>query len=121
MSIDETQKKARNKWDAANMTVLGCKVRKDRAEEFKAACKEAGTSPNAVFSNAINDFMERPRQEPAPTGRGDPYGLDQEKLQQHTQETGETVPAFLNRAVDETIGRDHQLAAIMKDQKKIHG
>jgi hypothetical protein len=41
------------------MTVLGCKIRKDRAEEFKAACKAAGTTPNAVFTAAINDFMER--------------------------------------------------------------
>lgn len=55
----ENQKKYRNKWDAANMTVLGCKVRKDKAEAFKAACKAAGTTPNAVFTAAINDFMRR--------------------------------------------------------------
>ena len=54
----EMQKKSRNKWDAANMTVLGCKVRKERAEEFKAACKAAGTTPNAVFTAAMNKFME---------------------------------------------------------------
>lgn len=53
----EKQKRSRNKWDAANMTVLGCKVRKERAEEFKAACKAAGTTPNAVFTAAINDFL----------------------------------------------------------------
>lgn len=56
--VSETQKKARNKWDAANMTVLGCKVRKDKAEQFKAACKAAGTTPNAVFTAAIQQFME---------------------------------------------------------------
>ena len=54
----EKQKGYRNKWDAANMTVLGCKVRKERAEEFKEACKAAGTTPNAVFTAAINKFME---------------------------------------------------------------
>lgn len=53
----EKQKRYRNKWDAANMTVLGCKVRKDRAEAFKSACKTAGTTPNAVFIEAINSFM----------------------------------------------------------------
>lgn len=41
------------------MTVLGCKVRKDRAEQFKAACKDAGTTPNAVFNEAINSFMKQ--------------------------------------------------------------
>ncbi len=59
MPVSEIQKKARNKWDAANMTVVGCKIRKDRAEEFKAACKEAGTTPNAVFQEAIEKFMQK--------------------------------------------------------------
>ena len=39
------------------MTVLGCKVRKDIADDFKAACKIAGTTPNAVFRAALDDFM----------------------------------------------------------------
>ena len=40
------------------MTVLGCKVRKEKAEQFKAVCKSAGTTPNAVFTSAMDDFME---------------------------------------------------------------
>lgn len=56
--LTEKQKKSRNKWDAANMTVLGCKVRRDRAEQFKAACKKNGTSPNAIFMAAMEKFME---------------------------------------------------------------
>lgn len=63
MTVTISQKKSRNKWDAANMTVLGCKVRKDKAERFKAACKEAGTTPNAVFTGAIDTFMEEHGQE----------------------------------------------------------
>ena len=56
--LTEKQKKSRNKWDAANMTVLGCKVRRDKAEQFKAACKKNGTSPNAIFLAAMEKFME---------------------------------------------------------------
>ena len=63
MSLTEAKRKANNKYIAANMTVLGCKVRKDKAEKFKAACKEAGTTPNAVFTGAIDDFMEEHGQE----------------------------------------------------------
>lgn len=58
MALTDAKRRANNKYIAANMTVLGCKVRKDRAEEFKAACKAAGTTPNAVFTAAINKFME---------------------------------------------------------------
>ena len=56
--LTEKQKKSRNKWDAANMTVLGCKVRRDKAEQFKVACKKNGTSPNAIFMAAMEKFME---------------------------------------------------------------
>ena len=58
MPVSEIQKRARNKWDAANMTVLGCKVRKDKAEEFKAVCAEAGTTVNAVFTEAMDRFLD---------------------------------------------------------------
>ena len=58
MGLSESQRRANNKWDAANMTVLGCKVRRDRAEQFKAACKKNGTSPNAIFMAAMEKFME---------------------------------------------------------------
>lgn len=58
MPLTEAKRKANNKYIAANMTVLGCKVRKDKAEQFKAACKSAGTTPNAVFTSAMDEFME---------------------------------------------------------------
>ena len=58
MGLSESKRRANNKWDAANMTVLGCKVRRDRAEQFKAACKRNGTSPNAIFVAAMEQFME---------------------------------------------------------------
>lgn len=57
MALTDAQRRANNKFLAAHYTVLGCKIRKDRAEAFKAACKAAGTTPNAVFTEAINDFM----------------------------------------------------------------
>lgn len=56
--VSEKQKGYRNKWDAANMTVLGCKVRKEKAEYFKALCKNANTTPNAVFTQAMDAFIE---------------------------------------------------------------
>ena len=57
MPLTEAKRKANNKWDAANMTVLGCKVRKDKAERFKTVCKLKGTSPNAIFTAAMDSFL----------------------------------------------------------------
>ena len=70
--VSEVQRKARNKWDSNNMSVLGCKVRKEKAEAFKAACRDAGTTPNAVFTAAMDQFMLEHRSPPegveSPTG-----------------------------------------------------
>ena len=58
MALTDAKRKANNKYIAANMTVLGCKVRKEKAEQFKAVCKSVGTTPNAVFTSAMDDFIE---------------------------------------------------------------
>ena len=57
MALTDAKRKANNKYIAANMTVLGCKVRKDKADNFKAICKSAGTTPNAVFTAAMDSFL----------------------------------------------------------------
>jgi hypothetical protein len=59
MPVSESRRRANNKWDAANMTTLGCRMRRDDAEKFKGACYSAGTTPNAVFTAAAADFMEK--------------------------------------------------------------
>lgn len=45
------------------MSVLGCKMKKADAEEFKAACKDSGTTVNAVFTAAAAEFMENYKKE----------------------------------------------------------
>ena len=57
MALTEAKRRANNKYIAANMTVLGCKVRKDKAERFRAACKATGTTPNAVFTAAMDNLL----------------------------------------------------------------
>lgn len=55
----EAQRRAENKYAKKNLVVLGCKMRKEYAEQFKSACYSAGTTPNAVFTAAAADFMEQ--------------------------------------------------------------
>lgn len=64
MAISKAQRTAANKWDAANMAVISCKARRDLIDNFKAACKAAGTTPNAVFRAAIDDFMAQHQKPP---------------------------------------------------------
>lgn len=62
MAISEKKKKTNRLWDSKNMTTLGCRMRKDKAETFKAACKSAGTTPNAVYTKATDDFLSEHEQ-----------------------------------------------------------
>lgn len=53
--VYESQKRASAKWDKEHMTIIGTKVRKTYAAEFKEACKAAGTTPSAVIKKAMDD------------------------------------------------------------------
>lgn len=55
--VTDAQKRASNKYQLKHYTVLGCKLRVEDADAFKAACQAAGTSPNAIFRAAIAQFM----------------------------------------------------------------
>lgn len=56
----EARKRANNKYDLAHYKVVGCKVKKEVAEEFQTKCKEYGTTGNEVFKKAIQSFLEYP-------------------------------------------------------------
>ena len=56
--LSDAKKKANAKWDKAHMMILGCKVRKDFAAQFREACTAAGTTPNAVLKQAAEQFLK---------------------------------------------------------------
>ena len=57
MPISEAKKRSNAKWDAANMIKVGCKLRRDKADAFKTACADAGTTANAVLQSAVDAFL----------------------------------------------------------------
>ncbi len=58
MAVTESRKKANAKWDAENMTTLGCRVKKDQADKFKTYCAEIGKTSNAVLRDYVLDCIE---------------------------------------------------------------
>ena len=107
--VSDAHKRASRKWDSSRDNIM-IRPDKETGAAIRAAAAEAGQSNQQYILQATLERMN---------GGGDPYGLNREKLKQHTQETGETVPAFLNRAVDETIERDKFTAAIQKERDRI--
>ena len=56
-AISQSKRAANKKWDAANMTTVGCRVTKEKAKQFKDACLAVGKNPNAVLLKCVNDFI----------------------------------------------------------------
>lgn len=54
----EAQKRTRDKWDAENMSVISCKLKREIAENFKTAAKANGTTPNELFRGWIARYLE---------------------------------------------------------------
>ena len=59
MPISPARRAAKNRWDAANMSVLSVKMRRERADIIRNAAAAAGQSVSAYILKAINERMER--------------------------------------------------------------
>lgn len=57
--ITSAQKRARNKWDAENMSVIPCKLKREIAETFKATAKANGTTPNELIRGWIDAYIRK--------------------------------------------------------------
>ena len=55
----DAQRRANNKWDKKNMSNICCKMRREIAEEFKAAAKVNGTTPNALIRSWIDAYIQK--------------------------------------------------------------
>ena len=53
----DAQKRTRNKWDAENMSVISCKIKREIADDFKATARANGTTPNELIRGRINSYL----------------------------------------------------------------
>lgn len=123
MAVSDAKKKANAKWDSENMATLACKVKKDHADKFKAYCSEIGKTSNAVLRecvlSCIGEAMGESPQQPAGAPQGEGAILTHAALktaQEVAQRAGETVPAFVSRAVDIQAKRDKIMQGLKTKQ-----
>lgn len=53
MPVSDAKKLSSRKWDKKNMTTVGCRITREKADLFKLSCLKLGTCPNAVFIKAV--------------------------------------------------------------------
>lgn len=54
----DAQKRTRNKWDAENMSVISCKIKREIADDFKATARANGTTPNELIRGWISNYLD---------------------------------------------------------------
>lgn len=125
MAVSDAKKKANAKWDSENMATLACKVKKDHADKFKAYCSEIGKTSNAVLRecvlSCIGESTGESPQRPAGAPQGEGAILTPAALktaQEAAQRAGETVPAFVSRAVDIQAKRDKIMQGLKTKQEE---
>ena len=120
MAVSKAQQKAVNKYMAANYDRINLTVPKGRKEEIQAFAAQTGESVNGFINRAIGEAMGDSTQQPAgaPQGMGailTPAAL--KTAQEAAQRVGETVPAFVGRAIETQAQRDKVIQA-MKPREK---
>ena len=122
MAISESRKKANQKWDAANLDRVSLALAKGKREEIKGAAAAAGESMNQYIIRSIDMRMNHNTpQEPAETHGGSGAILSPETLaaaQEAAQKAGETIPAFIGRAVTTQAQRDRVTQGLRSQVKE---
>lgn len=115
----EARKEGNRKWDAANLDRVSIAMPKGMKDTVKAAAAVAGESMNQYIIGATEQRINGP-QKPAGAPQGDGAILTPAALktaQEAAQRAGETVPAFVGRAVETQAQRDKVMQAMRPKEK----
>ena len=125
MAVSKAQQNATNKWIAKAYDRINLTVPKGQKEEIQAFAEANGESVNGFINRAISETMGRlPRnapQELAEAHGGNETILSPETLataQEAAQKAGETVPAFIGRAVTTQAQRDRVTQGLRSQAKE---
>lgn len=103
MSSTEAEKRASVKYYKSRDNIM-IRPDKETGAAIRAAAAEAGQSNQQYILQATLERIEGKTQTTA-----DLSPEDQQRVDQHIEKTGETAPAFVSRAITDTIDRDNQL------------
>lgn len=114
MPVSKAQQKAVNKYMAANYDRINLTVPKGKKDTIQAHAEVHGQSVNGFINSAIDEKMERDAAGNPQEAAGGPQGAGMvslpsqtlEAAQEAAQAAGETVPQFIERAVEMQAKRD---------------
>lgn len=108
-SYTDTKKRNNRKWDAANLDRVSVAMPRGRKDAIRERAAAQGESMNG-FINAAIDSALSPQDAPQCAVSDFPAMAvseeDAERINAHTERTGETIEVFIRRAITDTIKRD---------------
>lgn len=120
MTVSKAQKSATAKYESKAYDKVLVRMPKGRKDEIQTFAAQTGESVNGFINRAIGEAMGESPQKPAGAPQGDGAILTPAALktaQEAAQRAGETVPAFVSRAVDIQAKRDKIIQAMRTKEK----
>lgn len=120
MTVSKAQKSATAKYESKAYDKVLVRMPKGRKDEIQTFAAQTGESVNGFINRAIGEAMGESPQRPA----GEPQGMGAiltpaalKTAQEAAQRAGETVPAFVGRAVETQAQRDKVMQAMRTKEK----
>ena len=116
----EARRRANEKYNAKTYEEIKVRVHKGQKDIIKAHAEKNGESVNGFINRAIGEAMGESPQQPAGASQGEGAILTPAALktaQEAAQRAGETVPAFVGRAVETQAQRDKVMQAMRPKEK----
>lgn len=121
MTVSKAQKSATAKYESKAYDKVLVRMPKGRKDEIQIFAAQTGESVNGFINRAIGKAMGESPQKPAGAPQGDGAILTPAALktaQEAAQRAGETVPAFVSRAVDIQAKRDKIMQGLKTTQEE---
>lgn len=122
MPVSDAKKASNAAWDAANMAYQTVKVRREILDAFRAACAARGDKVNTVLREAMEAYTGGTLQQTAPASTAEAVqraeGIrltaeDEARGRAAAEAAGETVEAWISRAIKDTADRD-EIARLLR-------
>ena len=128
MAVSKAQQKAVNKYMAANYDRINLTVPKGQREVLQAYAENTGESVNGFINRAIGEAMGTNTRKGHQNAAGETRGVGDiltpaaaKTAQEAAQKAGETVSAFIERAVMTQAQRDKVTQGLTKGKKDSGG
>lgn len=104
----EAQKESARKWDAANLDRVSVAMPRGRKDAIRERAAAQGESMNGFINAAIDSALSQQDAPQCAVSDFPAMAVSEgvERVNAHTERTGETTEVFIRRAIADTIKRD---------------